>query len=91
MSCQFNGCGRKVYAKGKCFTHYEFARLHPGEELKPLRMTRGTRLPGPVCVSKTCAARLAELAEARKITVYALEQEILEKYVEGLDKIGSQR
>lgn len=70
-------CGRAIRASGLCAGHYEQKRR--GQELHPVRLEGGVRLPG-MRVSKLCAAALGRAAAAVGGSTYDLAREVLERW-----------
>ena len=81
-ACEFQGCGRPLYARRLCQTHHR--QLLSGEPLGPVRpyraRTPGTQKFAGLRLSSGCVESLKEHAGERELSFGAVISELLERW-----------
>ena len=89
-TCTFEGCGRKVIAKGLCLSHYR--QDYRGSPLQPIRLMRHlVVLPMSVRVEQKTLDALQKRVDEKKVpSMYAATRQALEVGVMLLEAIDQE-
>lgn len=90
-TCEFEGCGKKVIARGLCVSHYRQALRN--KPLKPLRKFRGlVRLPMVIRVEpKTLEMLQKRISEKKATSMYDATRQAVEVGVLVLEALDQEK